>query len=397
MDLSAMMRFDRPRIVSGILATCVGVLFGNNAIAASTFTMRAVKVPIQFIDYQFAVKKDQRGVPVFDWKRFRQQPPKTVSAMWSAIELENEFIKVQIIPSMARIHSIVNQRTGNEQLWINPCAKPLGANNDTGFWMTWGGIERVMPRREHGTSHALEWSHQTLVDDDVRKTIRCSCIEPLTGMRHELNFSLFREKPFLETKIVIHNQSGQPNKFSHWSTAVLSPGRSDEVTPNTELILPADKFVPDDRDFNDWMQGLPMGTETSPLRWVKNWVSIGDLLTTKLRRPFYAVYSHESDEGIVHTFDLKESPTVDIWGWGFPVEAKRQREFTAATPSNGYIEFWNGNVKNFKDESLKTIAADETIRWTERTFCVEQLLRRQPKVRESIRQRVEMHHPRANE
>ena len=355
--------------------------------------MRAVKVPVQFIDYQFAVKNDQRGVPVFDWKEFRKRPSETVSTLWSGIELANDFIKVQIVPSMARIHSLVNQRTANEQLWINPCAKPLGANNDTGFWMTWGGIERVMPRREHGTSHALDWKHQLLVDDDTRKTIKCSCIEPLTQMRHELYFTLFRDKPFLETKIVIHNQSDKLTKYSHWSTAVLAPGESDEVTGNTELILPADKFVPDDRDFNDWMHGLPLGTRTSPLRWVKNWKSIGDLLTTKLRQPFYAVYSHESDEGLVHTFDLEQSPTVDIWGWGFPVEANRQREFTAATPNNGYIEFWNGNAKNFKDESLRTLSADETISWTERTFCVDHLLQRPLTVRESIGQLVEMHHP----
>ena len=155
MNRSSTRRLCWVRILTGVLVSCVGMLLCNGGMAHPPVTMRAVKVPVQFIDYQFAVKNDQRGVPVFDWKEFRKRPSETVSTLWSGIELANDFIKVQIVPSMARIHSLVNQRTANEQLWINPCAKPLGANNDTGFWMTWGGIERVMPRREHGTSHAF--------------------------------------------------------------------------------------------------------------------------------------------------------------------------------------------------------------------------------------------------
>ena len=58
---------------------------------------------------------------------------------------------------MGRIYSFVEKATNNEQLYINRLAIPLGAHNDTGFWMTWGGIEHVMPRGEHSASHALDW------------------------------------------------------------------------------------------------------------------------------------------------------------------------------------------------------------------------------------------------
>ena len=361
--------------------------------ADSTSSLRHVQIQVRHIDYEFAVKTGNDRVPRFDWNEFRSRPRAIVTTTWPAIELENNELKVQIVPSKGRIHSLVNKHTGHEQLWINPTAVPLGANNDTGFWMTWGGIERVLPSREHGTSHALTWDHRILIDTDQRKMIRLAVVEPLKRLRHFQYISLFADKPYLETTIVIENMSAVPTRFSHWTTSVLAPGGTGEVTPNTELVLPADEFVPDDRDFNEWMLPLAKDTRISPLRFVKNWTSIGDLMTSRLLQPYYAVYSHEQDEGLVHTFDLEDSPTVDIWGWGYPATVKRQQAFTAAGPNNGYIEFWNGNAKNFKDESLQTIGAGETISWTERTFCVQGLLGDDRQLRRFIGAEVSRHHP----
>jgi hypothetical protein len=77
--------------------------------------------------------------------------------MARACVLENAFLRVIVLPDRGRVESLIDKRTGREQLWINPAAKPIRALNDTGFWVTWGGIENVLPRGEHGTSHALSW------------------------------------------------------------------------------------------------------------------------------------------------------------------------------------------------------------------------------------------------
>ena len=237
--------------------------------------------------------------------------------------------------------------------------------------MTWGGVERVLPRGEHGTTHALEWAFTVEADHADRKTVRCEAVEPITKIRHRQTFTVYRDRPFLETKVSLINESKAPQRYSHWTTMVLAPGGKGEVTPKTELILPAEELQPDDRDFNAWMLTEDMKASTSPLRFVENWQSIGDLMTSPLRRPYYGVYSHEMDEGIVHVFDMKRTPTVDIWGWGYPPTEARQREFTEQLPNMGYIEVWNGNVGGFKDEDLETIAPDETVAWTERTFSLD--------------------------
>ena len=239
--------------------------------------------------------------------------------------------------------------------------------------MTWGGVERVLPRREHGTTHALDWSHRVLTKTDRQATVLCEVTEPLTGLRLKQYFSLYADRPYLETIVVVENPGNEAQRFSVWTTSVLAPGGLNEVTPDTELVFPADKLIPDDRDFNDWMADLAGPATSSPLRKVKNWTSIGDLMTSPLHHPYYAVYSHERREGIVHTFDLAETPTVDVWGWGYPPTPARQREFTAEPPNRGYIEVWNGNVHGFGDDALATLPPGESRTWCERSFAVSNL------------------------
>ena len=96
--------------------------------------LRRTKVPITFVEYRFAILEDERGVPVFDRKRFQSRPQLKVTEERDAIVLENECFRATLLPTQGRLHSFIDRRTGHEQLWINPTAIPLGAKNDTGVW-----------------------------------------------------------------------------------------------------------------------------------------------------------------------------------------------------------------------------------------------------------------------
>ena len=357
-----------------VIATAsVMVMFFASLSVADSVSLRKVDVPIRHVDYRFALKKEESGLHRFDWKTFKERPRKIIVQDYPGLLLENDSLRVTLIPELGRVHSIVNKATGNELMWVNPCALPLGANNDTGFWMTWGGMERVLPRLEHGTTHAMPWDTKVVSQSGQQVTVSSEVTEPLTGLRLKLLYSLYANKNYLETVIVVENPTDEAQRFSHWTTATLSPGGLNEVTADTELIFPAERFIPDDRDFNHWMEPMIGPTKTSPLRKVGNWKSIGDLMTTPLRKPYYAVYCNEKREGFVHTFDLVEAPVVDVWGWGFPASPARQREFTAGPPNHGYIEVWNGNVHGFKDDALATLEPGGVKRWCERTFAVQHL------------------------
>ena len=211
-------------------------------------------------------------------------------------------------------------------------------------------------------------------DSATEKAVRMWTREPLTGLHHTIIYRALAGVSRLETEIQIENRSDKSIRFSHWTTSTLAPGGRGEVTPKTQIIVDADRFVPDDRPFNDWMENMTGPPDSSPLRFVGNWKGIGDLMTSPLKKGYYAAYAHEHDEGIVRTFDLTRNPGFDIWGWGYPPIEKRQREFTAKPPSSGYIEFWNGTATGFSDDARGTIGPGESISWKEATFSVSGLI-----------------------
>ena len=230
-------------------------------------------------------------------------------------------------------------------------------------------LERAK-RRMVESDAALDWKWEIIQQDAERCAVRMSSIEPLTGLRHQITYAADPNQESLETEIMVHNPSDQEVAFSHWTTATLAPSGRGEVTPQTEIIVPADSFVPDDRDFNAWMEGMTGTADKSPLRWVGKWKEIGDLMATPLHDPYFAVYSHELDSGLVRTFDRNVTPGFDIWGLGYPPSEKRQREFTDQLPTTGYIEIWNGTTLGYSCDTLSKIDAGESIQWTERMFSV---------------------------
>ncbi|MEM7394696.1 MAG: hypothetical protein AAF492_20365, partial [Verrucomicrobiota bacterium] len=130
----------------------------------------------------------------------------------------------------------------------------------------------------------------------------------------------------------------------------------------TEIIVPAERFVPDDRDFNAWMKNMIGPADQSPLRWVGQWKDIGDLMVAPgMSGPYYAVHDHETDAGLLRVWDTERCPGFNIWGWGFPPSPKRQAEYTGSEkPNLGYIEIWNGTSRGFKDDALVSIGPGET-------------------------------------
>lgn len=334
-----------------------------------SFRLSQIRTPVRYVAYEFALEKDGKGVPRLDWDQFRERPAQIVTRERAAIRLENRHLHAVLIPSQGRLRSFVHKPTGHEQLWINPAAIPIPAHNDTGFWITWGGIEFVLPRGEHGTSHALAWSHRIEEDSDQRKAVRMWSVEPLTGLEHTVTCALYPDRSFLETAIAVRNPGAKPVRFSHWTTAVLAPGGQGELTPRTEFVVPAERFVAADRPFNRWMAPLLGPARTSPLRFADAWKDIGDLMATPLKRPFYAAYCHEKDEAVVRTLDLARTPGFNIWTWGFPPGPERQREYTAAPPNRGYAEFWNGTARGFSDEDRSTLAPGAEISWRETLYA----------------------------
>ncbi len=333
---------------------------------AHSLRLIETNLTIKQVDLSAAAYRDKQGYPKLDPAKLLTAPRQTVERSHRAVILENDYLKVVVLPEMGRVYSLYSKLTSHEELWVNPIAQPLtGQQNDLGWWMVWGGIEYTLPRGEHGTTWALPWSFQIVENSSSRKAVRMTVLEPATRLQEQLELALIPKRAACETSIVITNTSARAARFSHWMNAMCAPGGRGEVTPNTEIIVPCQAMIVADRPFNRWMLGDRIQEfERNPLRWVKHWRSPGDLLATNLTAGFYGAFSHDANEGLVRVFDPKITPGMDIWTWGYPPAPPMQHEYSLL-PNLGYVELWGGTSEDFSDEARRVLPPHGSMAWHE--------------------------------
>ena len=132
-----------------------------------------------------------------------------------SVTLENEHLRVIVLPEMGRVYRIISKRTGHDVLWRNDVATPGGANNKLGWWLWIGGIEYTLPGEEHGYTWAIPWKWKIKENSTSRKAIQLTVKEPSTGLVERLTLSLGLRCASLRADIDITNPGVDPTKFAH--------------------------------------------------------------------------------------------------------------------------------------------------------------------------------------
>ena len=106
---------------------------------------------VRRVDYERFLKPGFLGMPALNLTEVDMNA--TVAKSHRSVVMENEFVRVVVLPEMGRVYSLVSKVTGHETLWRNDVARPGGANNKLGWWLWIGGIEYTLPGEEHGYTY----------------------------------------------------------------------------------------------------------------------------------------------------------------------------------------------------------------------------------------------------
>ena len=329
--------------------------------SCSPLSLKTGPLDIPQVDYEPFLRPGFYNLPELDLKSVNFS--RIVNKTHVSVTLENEHLRVIVLPEMGRVYRIISKRTGHDVLWRNDVATPGGANNKLGWWLWIGGIEYTLPGEEHGYTWAIPWKWKIKENSTSRKAIQLTVKEPSTGLVERLTLSLGLRCASLRADIDITNPGVDPTKFAHWTNVPMVPGGKNELEDDTVFEIPTKEILIAKR----WQQNLgrsPQNWQTSQLRSISGWNGgMGDFTAKGMTAGYFGTYAAMADEGVLRIFNSTATPGLDTWTYGF--HPKKDVIPGEMNRSNGYAEMWGGNVKTFPDERAPIDGNNSSIFWTE--------------------------------
>jgi len=140
---------------------------------------------------------------------------KPIDRKWKAIWIENEFIRVMVLPEIGgRIHVLQDKTNGYDVIYNQPVIKSALVGL-AGPWIS-GGIEFNWPQH-HRPATFLPVDFEIEEHADGSKTIWCSDHDPMCRMKGMHGVCLHPGKSFLELKVRAYNRTPFVQTFLWWA------------------------------------------------------------------------------------------------------------------------------------------------------------------------------------
>jgi len=239
---------------------------------------------------------------------------------WQAIHLENEYLRVMLLPEIGgRIHIVQDRRTGYDIVYRQNVIKPALVGL-LGPWIS-GGIELNWPQHHRPSTYMpTEWTIEELADGGA--VAWCSEHEPTERMKGMHGVVLRPGSALLELQARLTNRTGLVQTFLWWANVAV------RVHDDYEAWFPPDvSHVADHarRAISTFpiarghYYGVGYGSRPpreADLRWYRNIPVPTSYMAMGTTKDFFGGYDHAAGEGYVHWADHSISPGKKLWTWG---------------------------------------------------------------------------------
>jgi tetratricopeptide (TPR) repeat protein len=333
-----------------------------------------------------------------------------VDRAWKAVWLENEYLRVLVLPEIGgRIHQVLDKTNGYDLVYRQDVIKPALVGL-AGPWVS-GGIEFNWPQH-HRPATFLPVDTAVEHGDDGSVTLWCSDHDPMARMKGMHGVCLRPGVARLELRVRAYNRTPHVQTFLWWANVATRvhagyqsffppdvthvadharrsmsryprcegsyygvdyAARAKEGVPAGECPdryvppacggAPAADYPPDDLSF---YANIPVPT---------SYMCIGS------RGDFFGGYDHAAAAGIVHVANHHVSPGKKQWTWGNHAFGYAwDRNLTDAGAAGGaapgehapYIELMAG-VYTDNQPDFSFLRPGETKSWTQHWFPIQQI------------------------
>ena len=269
---------------------------------------------------------------------------------WQAIWLENEYIKVMILPELGgRVQMAYDKIKQRHFVYYNHVIKPALVGL-AGPWIS-GGIEFNWPQH-HRPSTYMPVDSDIEEEADGSVVVWCSEMERMFHQKSTVGFRLRPGCAYLEINVRMYNRTELPQTFLWWANPAV------EVNDYYQSVFPPDVNAVFDHGKRA-VSSFPIATGTYYKMDYSAGVDISNYKNIKVPTSYMAVnsqydfeggYENDTKGGMLHVANHHVSPGKKQWTWGNGDFGRAwDRNLTEAaplTPPEGGC--WRGEVSDYK-------------------------------------------------
>ena len=239
-----------------------------------------------------------------------------VDKEWKAVYLENEYIKVMILPELGgRIQMAYDKIKQRHFVYYNHVIKPALVGL-TGPWIS-GGIEFNWPQH-HRPSTYQPVDCDIVENEDGSVTVWVNEMEQMFHQKGMAGFTLHPGCAYLEIKGRVSNRTNLPQTFLWWANPAV------EVNDQYQSVFPPDVNAVFDHGKRA-VSSFPIATGTYYKMDYSAGVDISNYKNIKVPTSYMAVnskydfeggYENDTEAGMLHVASHHLSPGKKQWTWG---------------------------------------------------------------------------------
>lgn len=305
---------------------------------------------------------------IYPYYRFDGYTNKPIDKEWTVVELENDFIRVLIMPEIGgKIWTAIEKSTQKPFIYNNEVVKFRDVAM-RGAW-TSGGIEANYGIIGHTPNCSAPVDYLTQKNEDGSISCFIGWLDLLTRTWWRIEVKLEKDKAYFTTHSLWHNATPLEQPYYHWMNVGI------KAAGNLEFVYEGNSYLGHEGEIGDWKINNKNGKNISFYEQ-NNFGSYKSYHVFGKYSDFFGGYWHDEDFGMGRFAPHSDKAGKKIWIWGLSQEGMLWEKLL--TDTNGqYVEVQSGRLYNqaaegsnrtpFKQKGFSPYSTDI---WTEYWFPI---------------------------
>lgn len=262
---------------------------------------------------------------------------KSVQKEWKVVELENDFIKLDILPQIGgKIWTAIDKKNNKPFIYDNDAIKFRDIAM-RGPW-TSGGLEANFGIMGHTPGVATPVNYLTRKNEDGSVSCVISLLDLLTQTRWNMEINLPKDKAYFITRFFWHNGTSLPQPYYSW----MNLGQ--KVADSLKYIFPGNHYIFHDGKLYDF----PINPDNHKKISIYNQNDFGGYKSyhvTGAYSKYFGVLWQKENYGMIHYAERQDKIGKKIWIWGLSRQGMIWEKLLT-DHSGQYTEIQSGRLYN---------------------------------------------------